>query len=151
VHDSRVSQSQADWEGAAVKVYLSAAGATRVTQFKFSLHGPTSNLTVKGYDMSKPIRGEVPGTWRLSQVSDGMYTLEAALPLSYMDIAAWDDSFLLDAAVIAAPYRGQKPTTVWLFSPECTNPNNAFFAQATLTDVNGSRKDAKAQRETKQE
>jgi hypothetical protein len=82
-----------------------------------------------------PIWGTAaPGAWQVT-MEDGGYTLEAMLPLAYFGIAPQANGFLTDAAVIAAPYAGQKPAMLWCSSPQFAFSHNEAFAQVTLTDA----------------
>ena len=133
VTDSRVAAAQTNWQGASLDLYLCPVDTNRVRQVVFSLQGPGREPEAAGYEMGRPMPGRVPGTWRVTNVQDGVYTLEAALPLSYFGIPEHAAAFLVDAAVNAAAFRGEKPQYVWLFSPQFAFSHNEFFGQASVT------------------
>ncbi len=133
VRDARVSAAQPNWEGASAEVYLSAANSKCVRQLVYALQGPGREPRISGYEMGMPLKDSIGGHWQVTP-QDGGYTLDALLPLVQFGIPANASSFLLDAAVTAAPYRGQKPAMVWLYSPQFAFSHNECFATVTLTE-----------------
>ena len=134
VLDARVGPSLPDWKGAAVDWYASLPGTNRVRQVVFELQGPGRDATATGYEMGSPVAGAVPGSWRVAADKDGGYTIEAAVPLSFFGIPGNATAFLVDMSVNAAPFRGQNPQYLWLFSPQFAFSHNEFFAKAVARE-----------------
>ncbi len=131
VLDYRIGAAQTNWAGASLDIYLCPGDSNRVRQVVFELQGPGRAAKATGYEMGSPRPGTVPGAWRVATVSEGAYTFEAALPLSYFGVAGDAKSFLVDAAVNAAPCREQRPEYLWLYSPQFAFSRNGFFAQVS--------------------
>lgn len=132
VRDARINTANRDWQGAEIELYLSPTNSQTVRQVVCTLQGMGREPIVAGYEMGNPLDGNVSGTWRVTLETDGVYRLDAALPLAFFNIPAGADTFLVDAAVTAAPYRGQRPHFLWLFSPKSAFCNNTFFGLGTV-------------------
>ena len=135
VLDARVTRAHSDWQGAVTEIYLSEVGSPHIRQVVFALQSPDKGMTVGGYEKGALVASNMPGTWRILTEHDGEYTIEAAIPLAFFSIPAGAETFWFDAAVTAAPVRGQKPAFVWLYSRELAFSNNTAYAQVHVVNL----------------